>query len=131
MTQRTMAIRTLCSDGTYVTEAAIKSRYSKALKEKHEGQTSFRCEGCRSAQAVHNDHTIAKARCKVIHKSELIWHKGNFVNSCEKCHREWENFKSGMWINHCNVESRLAFLKEHDPEGYTLRIELTQLALSA
>lgn len=124
-----MAIRSYCSDGSRVTEATIKANYSASLREKHAGQGSFTCGcGC-NGQAVHNDHTIAKARCKVIHKTELIWHPGNYESSCEKSHKEWENFKSGKWIEHANVEKRLAFLKEHDPEGYTKRIELTKLAL--
>jgi len=85
--------------------------------------------GC-NGPAIHNDHTIAKARCKVIGKSELIWHPGNFESSCAKSHDEWEAFKSGAWCLHANVEKRLRFLKEHDPEGFEIRVNLTQLALS-
>lgn len=119
-----------CSDGTRVSEATIKSRYTIALREKHAGNPRAMCGcGCKGP-AVHNDHTIAKARCKVIHKTELIWHPDNFESSCEKAHTEWEAFKSGEWIKHANVEKRLAFMKEHDPEGYAIRINLTQLALS-
>jgi len=123
-----MANMAFCSNGTRVSEATIKARYSESLREKYEGHSSYPCEGC-GAQSVHNDHTIAKARCKVIHKTELIWHPGNYVRSCEKCHHQWEGFKSGDWVNHQNVESRLLFLKEHDPEGYQIRVELTKMAL--
>lgn len=118
-----------CSDGTRVSEQQIQARYSKALKEKHAGQSVFLCEcGC-NGRAVHNDHTIAKARCKVIHKTELIWNPHNFVSSCERAHREWEDFKSGEWCLHLNSHERLAFMKEHDYEGYVKRVELTKMSL--
>ncbi len=123
-----MANRAFCSDGTRVSEATIKKRYGDSLRDKYEGTGAMPCGGC-GAMSVHNDHTIAKARCKVIHKTELIWHKGNYVRSCEKCHHEWESFKSGEWVNHHNVEERLSFLKEHDIEGYKIRVELTRSAL--
>lgn len=125
-----MAIYCTCSDGSRVTEATIKRRYSESLAEKHAGKTSFLCSACENARAEHNDHTIAKARCKVIHKTELIWHPDNYEDSCPTCHNEWEAVKSGKWIAHKNVEKRLRFLKEHDPEGFNKRIELTKLALS-
>ena len=124
-----MANMAFCSDGTRLSELSIKNRYTASLREKYEGiNYTLPCEGCGDA-SVHNDHTIAKARCKVIHKTELIWNPNNYVRSCETCHRQWEGFKSGEWVNHHNMESRLKFLKEHDPEGYTVRIELTRAAL--
>lgn len=123
-----MANMYFCSNGTRVSEATIKARYGASLRDKYEGYSSLPCGGC-GAQSVHNDHTIAKARCKVIHKTELIWNKKCFVRSCEKCHHEWEGFKSGEWVNHLNVEERLTFLKENDPDGYQIRVELTKIAL--
>lgn len=42
---------------------------------------------------------------------------------------EWEDFKSGEWIHHANSAKRLAFMQEHDPEGFKQRIALTELAL--
>lgn len=124
-----MAILSYCSNGDRISEAQIKSRYSRALKAKHAGKTVFICAAC-GARAEHNDHTIARARLKHIHKSELIYDPDCFEDSCSKCHREWEDFKSGDWIKHHNAERRLAYLKKHDPEGYTKRIELTQLHLN-
>lgn len=123
-----MAIYYYCSDGTRVSENTINRKYSEALKEKHLYNSSPRCENC-GEQAVHNDHTIARARCKVIHKTELIWNPMNFVSSCAKCHTEWENFKSGDWLLHNNVEERLRIVKLYDPEGYKKRIELTKFSL--
>ncbi len=119
-----------CSNGERVSEATIQRRYSQSLKEKHEYQRTKICECCGKRQAMHNDHTIAKARCKVIHKTELIWNPNNYVDSCEICHKEWESFKSGEWVFHLNSGERLRFLKEHDPEGYQVRTELTILILS-
>ncbi len=123
-----MANMYYCSDGSRVSEATIQKRYTESKREKYEYQSTLPCGGC-NAQSVHNDHTIAKARCKVIHKTELIWNKDCYVRSCEICHHQWEGFKSGEWVNHKNVEERLLFLKEHDPEGYQIRVELTKIPL--
>lgn len=122
-------IKTLCSNGERISDATAQRRYSEMLKEKYQGFTRIICGGCREVFSVHNDHTIAKARCKVIHKTELIYHPDNIVRSCQRCHDQWESMKSGDWLNHKNVEQRLAFLKEHDSEGFKIRIELTKLAL--
>jgi hypothetical protein len=118
-----------CSNGSKISEAGIRARYSDALREKHAGNPRPICGcGC-GGPAVHNDHTIAKSRCKQLHKAELIWNPENFESSCAIAHDQWEAFKSGMWILHANCSKRLLFLKEHDPEGFTVRITLTQLAL--
>ena len=122
-------IKAYCSDGARVSEAQIKAHYTHALHKKHAGNPHPIC-GCGCGEkAVDNDHTIAKARCKEIHKAELIWDPENFESSCRKSHREWENMKGGEWILHANVEKRLRYLKEHDPEGFKKRINLCQLAL--
>ncbi len=110
-----------CSDGRKVSQATIDRNYSKSLNEKHAGCTMFICGGC-GKLAHHNDHTISKARCKQIHKTELIWNPENYVNSCHQCHSKWEGYKSGKYLEANNVIERLRFLKEHDPEGYKLRI---------
>lgn len=120
-----------CSDGSRVSEAVIQKRYSDSLKKKHEGRQSVMCECCGVRQAVHNDHTIARARCKVIRKTELIWNPNNYVSSCAQCHAAWENFKSGEWTLHLNVEARLLFLKTHDFEGYLIRVNFTMSELQA
>jgi hypothetical protein len=125
-----MAIHSKCSDGTPpLSQAQIRVRYNKARQEKYEGYSSGVCECCGKEQGNDSDHTIAQARCKKLHKTQLIWHKGNFVWSCRKCHQEWENFKSGEWLKHKNVTERLAFLKEHDPEGFAVRVNFTRSSL--
>lgn len=116
-----------CSDGSRVSEATIQRRYSVSLRTSYiEMSVAPICQGCGKARSVHSDHTIAKARCKVLHKTELIWNPGNYVRSCQRCHNEWESFKSGEWTLHLNVEERLRFLKEHDPEGFKIRVEITK-----
>jgi hypothetical protein len=125
-----MANKYLCSDGTYVTQSQINNRYRWSKEKKYAGiTTTLLCEGCQKETGNDNDHTIAQARCKVIGKTELIWNPKCYVWSCRKCHHEWENFKSGEWVRHKNVEERLRFLKEHDPEGFNVRITLTESSL--
>lgn len=121
--------KAFCSNGERVSQATIDRRYAEARKKKHAGNPRPLCGGCEEFYADHNDHTIAQARCKVLHKAELIWDLNNFEDSCHTCHNEWEAFKSGEWLKHKNVEKRLRFLKEHDPEGFKVRIELTELHL--
>lgn len=121
-------ILSYCSNGDRVSQATIDKRYSESLRKKYAfagSQSSVICDGCKKRPSVHSDHTIARARCKQIHKTELIWDPDNYVRSCEKCHREWESFKSGEWTLHLNSEQRLRFLKKHDPEGFRVRVELT------
>lgn len=119
----------ICSDGRRVSQATIDKELSLAYREKYEADQRIICECCQNAWSVASDHTIAQARCKVIHKTELIWNLLNFVRSCEICHKDWESFKSGEWTLHKNVIQRLEFLKEHDPEGFNIRIEFTKIAL--
>lgn len=111
-----------CSDGKRISEAGIKARYGCALKEKHAGQTVFMCECCQRERAVDNSHIIAKARCKVLHKTELIWNPKNFVNACRTCHDHWEGWKSGEYLDFVNIKEMMRFLREHDPEVYLARI---------
>jgi hypothetical protein len=124
-----MPNRYQCSDGTFVTQSQIDRRYKQAREEKYAGVFgTLPCEAC--GQPSHdNDHTIAQRRCKDIHKAELIWHPDNFPRSCRICHRQWESYQSGDWLEHRNAAERLAFLKEHDHEGYLIRVNITELSL--
>lgn len=121
-----MANSYLCSDGTRVTQLQINARYSKAIREKHQGNGHPTCECCHKVPANDNDHTISQKRCKEIGKTELIWDHRNFVSSCRKCHNQWESYKSGDYILHKNVVERLGFMMDKDPEGYEIRKELTR-----
>lgn len=122
-------VKSTCSDDTRVSQATIDRRYAEARAKKYAGvTTTLPCESC-GQPGNDNDHTIAQARCKVIGKTELIWNPDNFPWSCRVCHKQWENFKSGEWLLHGNCSERLLFLKEHDPEGFNIRVTLTQAAL--
>ncbi len=115
-----------CSDGSRVSQSTIERRYAESREEKYAGITTIlKCEAGCGRTGNHNDHTIAQAHCKQLHKTELIWHPGNYVWSCNICHKQWESFKSGEWLHHANVEERLLFLHKHDPEGYNVRFQLT------
>ncbi len=88
-------------------------------------QTS--CSGCQSTYWDDHDHTIAQKRCKEIGKPELIINVDNFEYSCRQCHIEWESYKSGEFRHHKNFARRMAFMKEHDYEGYVKRMEVVEL----
>lgn len=120
-----MPILNYTSTGERISESQIKARYSKSLKEKHSGSSYFVCEcqgkNC-TGKAEHNDHTISRARLKVLHKSELIYDPISYVSSCATCHSEWEGFKSKLYEYHNNYDERMIFLETHDKEGYRKRI---------
>ena len=122
-----------CSDGKRVNQSQINTKYSKSIRDKHIDGNYQYCQACLSNAShcghIHNDHTISQKRCKEIHKTELIWNPLNYVSSCIKCHQEWESYKSGKWIAHENMLSRLQFLKDNDYEGYIKRVELTRISL--
>lgn len=104
----------LCSDGTKVTEAEINNRYSG-----HRAHRQVICEGCHRSKAVCKAHIIAKARCKQIGKTELIWDYRNMYDSCYPCNAAIENPKAKAWKSLKNIDYCLSFIKEHDPELFT------------
>ncbi len=110
------------STGERISQATIDRRYSKALKEKHNGNSRPIC-GC-GEMATDNDHTVSRTRCKELHKVELIYDPDNFVSSCRECHAKWENWKSGEYWDLPNTEIRMVFLLKHDEESYKKRIYL-------
>ena len=108
-----------CSNGSEVTESQIKTKLSRAYKT-----TAFSplCECCGTEPATEHDHTISKARCKVLHKTELIWDSHNWSDSCRSCHGQFESYKSGECNQHLNYMKRIMFMKEHDIEGFKKRL---------
>lgn len=116
--------KAFCSNGERVSQATIDRRRGECHREMYEGEPRPMCRcGC-GGPAVHNDHTIAQARCKQLKKSELIWDPENNVPSCERSHSNWEAVKGGAWALHRNAPERLAYLFEHDQQGYTVRVEI-------
>ena len=69
-----------------------------------------------------HDHTISQKRCKQLKKPWLIWHEGNIEYSDLTIHNQWESYKDGKFAKHKNFEKRMAFLKEHDIEGWEKRM---------
>ena len=108
-----------CSDGTKLSEAQIKTRTSKEYKH-----TPFSeiCQCCGSEKATEHDHTISKARCKTLHKTELTWDSNNWSDSCRTCHGQWESYKSGEFADHLNFIERMKFIKTNDLEGFNKRM---------
>ncbi len=85
------------------------------------------CSGCKQSHWHHRDHSISQKRCKELGKPELIYNLDNFEYSCANCHAAWEGFKSGEFRKHRNFESRMAFMKIHDYQGYIIRMEVVEM----
>jgi len=79
------------------------------------------CEAYPELLAVDHDHTISQARCKQLHKTELIWNPDGIEFSSRIAHSEWESYRSGRFEEHANVIKRMLFVKKHDPEGFRKR----------
>lgn len=104
-----------CSDGKRVSQSQIVSYYLQARINKYKGAIKHTCEAC-GGMSEGSAHIIAQARCKVIHKTELIWDPGNFFPACHKCNAAIENPKGEGWKALRNVDKCLLFIAMHDPE---------------
>ena len=106
-----------CSDGTKVRHAEINIRRSKAyvIQSIDLRPHSDVCHGCGNLAQAHA-HIIPQARCKVIHKTELIWDTNNFFPACHECNLALENPKGHVWKSLKNIEKCLSFMAQHDPE---------------
>lgn len=106
-------------------QASIKSDLQKAYAHKATltcNQTY--CSGCHSTYWDDHDHSISQKRCKQLGKPELITDLDNIEYSCRECHQNWESYKSGAFIKHKNFETRMAYVKKHDYETWTKRIQV-------
>lgn len=108
----------LCSDGQRLTEEIIRQRYATSRRSKYGDEKVRKCHGC-GTDCTGNAHIIAKARCKKIGKTELIWHKGNYFPACSACNQAIENPNGKAWKYLKNIDYCLSFIKEHDPELFT------------
>jgi len=109
--------------GEELTQTQINSRRAKAYSENTKPIESM-CKCCDKRHAEHRDHSISQARCKQLHKVELIWDPLNWSLSCSVCHNSWESYKNSAFKEHKNYSIRMNFVKLHDPEGYRKRINL-------
>jgi len=105
------------SDGTKYTEAQIQRLLHKSYEEERNNNPSIWCEGCGGVANCHA-HIIPKARCKQLHKTELIWFKGNYFRSCYRCNLALENPKGEAWFNLKNITDCLNVMQKYDPELY-------------
>src|SRR5688572_25363788 len=104
-----------CSDGSKVTEAQIHRFLTEAYaKFKSEWSFPMRiiCWGC-GQKADGHAHIIAKARCRVIHKTELIWNQNNFFPACHACNMALENPKGQEWKKLKNIDKCLKFIEQN------------------
>lgn len=108
-----------CSDGSRVSESTIQARYSKALREWYPLGWAT-CEGC-GGRATESSHIIAKARCKELHKTELIWSRSNVFPACRDCHRKWEAISNPDW---CYLKGAEKWLKALTPDQETYQKRL-------
>lgn len=109
------------SDGTKYTEQQIRDRLTRTYKNM---EVPFGCAAYPHLDdfTIDHDHTIAKARCKQLRKTQLIWDEDNIEFSSRTAHKEWESYKDGKFIEHANFEKRMAFVKKHDIEGWEKRM---------
>lgn len=103
------------STGEKVSQAAIEARLRQAYLDA--GGYGLRCKGC-GRYATCRAHIIAKARCKQLGKTELIWNPINFFLSCYECNSAIESYKGTACAKLHNYEQCLEVLREHDPEMY-------------
>lgn len=102
------------SDGMKYTESQIKRRLSDSYRNEEQ---RFWCAGCGQIASCHA-HIIPKARCKQLHKTELIWEPKNRFHSCFRCNLAIENPKGKEWQLLFNKHECLEFIKQHDQELY-------------
>jgi hypothetical protein len=112
-----------CSDGSKVTQTEINKRLSAShvqifrSKEFGNEQLPRVCKGC-GAICHSTAHIIAKARCKVLRKTELIWYIENQFPACFACNAAIENPNGTAWTKLNNIQTCLQFIMEHDPQLY-------------
>ena len=110
------------STGIQWSQVAINNKLRIAYAAADEDLDIYVCECCGKRPPVDHDHTISQKRCKELHKTEPIIDPANWSYSCRTCHEEWESYKDGKFLNHNNLEKRMAYLEQHDPEGYQKRL---------
>lgn len=111
------------STGEKLSDGAINSRWRKEVKGM---MVKYRCEACGKNETNDPDHTISRATCKTLHKTELIWDEKNVSWSCRYCHQQWESYKSGAFSYHRNVKQRMEYTLQYDKQGFLKRLDYIQ-----
>ena len=107
------------STGERITDATIKARLSKAYRERYGGEPHPRCEET-GLPAQGSSHIVSQARCKQLHKSEMIYNPRNFFPATHQVNSRWESND----VTLRNYWTYMDVVKEIDPEGYQKRINL-------
>ena len=116
------------SSGERVSEATIKSRLSAAYKNHYIGEPLGFCEGC-GEPATCTAHIVPKARCKQLHKTEMIWDPYNWFRSCYQCNGIAENPGSDEIRNLMNFFRILEVTRVIDHERYQKMIWNVDIAI--
>ena len=105
-----------CSDGTRVKQVVIDRHLSQLRKLIFSQEVYVWCAGCKMTYTHSIAHIIAKARCKVIGKTELIWDINNVFPGCFKCNQQAENISSPAIMQLKNYAHIKAFMLANDFE---------------
>ena len=111
-------IKYYCSDGSRVSQATIDRRRSEAYRQAYGGLPTQYCRCGQVAQG--SSHIVSQARCKHLHRTELIWFQGNFTPACNSCNSRWESNDETV----PGYDYFMEILKVLDIEGYRKRINL-------
>lgn len=110
-----MANYSYCSDGTKLTDSAIKTRLSKAYKEYYLFEPMGACEGC-GEPATCTAHILPKAFCKWEGRTELIFEPENWFRSCVSCNQKAENPSSEAIRELRNFDEILRVTEKYFPD---------------
>jgi len=115
-------IKYFCSNGDRVSQATIDKRRSQAYREKY-SEYEPKCEE-EGVRAQCSSHIVSQARCKQLHKTELIWDKRNFYPATYVANSRWEANDKTLK----NYWKYMEVLKKLDPEGYNKRLWFVETA---
>ena len=131
--------RLRCSDGSLITRQELEKRYRETCNEIKIERDPV-CEGLGGTQyPLSFSHTISRKRCIELGKAELIYDKNNLElegfhepSSFPKAaHNIWETGNWKQKIELLNIQRKLDYIEQHDPEKYRkIKLELFEIGLS-
>ena len=111
-----------CGNGQMVTQAEIIANY-RITQERILNTRIAVCQGTgRTDLPLSFSHTISRARCKKIGKTELIWDENNIevesMGSSDSAHEIWEHGDLQSKTSLINFKRKLDYIELHDQETY-------------
>lgn len=115
-----------CSDGSMVSQAEIKCQLL-IVKDKIKETRLPVCQGTgRTGVPLSFSHIISQARCKELGKTELIWSEDNIeleefeapTSNPTAAHNIWEVGTIEKKLTLLNIERKLEYIAQHDPETF-------------